>query len=471
MQRIALDVVDCTDAAVAERRQRFRAEMQSALGRPPRLLLVSANPNVTMFVSPYGLEVIGAAAQAELGAEVRIVDPFLPGAFDVMLTASILQFKPDVIGINFRNLDIAYVADIDSKKILSRSCVPALRTVIARIAQARFPRDRVLLGGTGFASAPSEILRRFEMPYGVIGPGAEAIAQFVRCIVLGAGVAEVPGLVTAADDGRPRRPADASWDNDVIPLCSTPHRDILRRRKIFFPLRTTSGCGFRCSYCIEGRSQARKARARPLARIAQELDAIRRQGAVRVMLADGELNAPHSDVYEPVLDLLGEAKLGWRAYCLATPPSPRLLGAMKRSRCEGILLTFDTSADSVLSQIGRPGTVARMVEALESYQAAGLPVSVSLLFGLPGETDATVAQTLALIRRYPGVKFTYSCGARIYPSTPLAAHARDHPANVYRDDSGDPLGVAVYSEPGPPWELARAIRDALAGAGNAERFW
>jgi hypothetical protein len=189
------------------------------------------------------------------------------------------------------------------------------------------------------------------------------------------------------------------------------------------------------------------------------------------MLADGELNAPHSDVSEPVLQLLADANLAWRAYCLAMPPPLRLLRAMKRSHCEGILLTFDTSADSVLSQIGRPGSVAQMVEALESYRAAGLPASVSLLFGLPGETDATVADTLALIRRYPDVKFTYSCGARIYPSTPLAERGRSHPDHVYRDDSGDPLGVAVYSEPAPPWELAASIRDALAGARNAERFW
>lgn len=470
-RRLALEVVRSDGDAVAERRRRSREEMRSALGRPPRVLLVSANPNVTMFVSPYGLEVIGAALEAELGAEVRIVDPFLPGALEVLLTTSILRFKPDVIGINFRNLDIAYVADIDRKKILARTCVPALRSVLARILQAGFARDRVLLGGTGFASAPSELLRGFDLPHGVVGPGAEAITEFVRCTVLGAGVEDVPGLVTAADHGRPRRPADATWDNDLVPLWSMPHRDILRERKIFFPLRTASGCGLRCSYCVEGRSQARKARARPLARIAQELDAIKRQGAVRVMLADGEFNVPYADVYEQVLGLLAEAELGWRAYCLSTPPSPELLRAMKRSRCEGILLTFDTAADSVLSRIGRPGTVARMIEALEGYLAAELPVGASLLFGLPGETDATIAETLALIRSYPSVRFTYSCGARIYPNTPLADHARSHPEHVYRDDSGDPLGVAVYSEPGPPWELAASIRDALAGAGNAERFW
>ncbi len=470
-RRIALDVVRSADDSVAERRRRLRAEMSSALGRPPRVLLVSANPNVTMFVSPYGLEVIGAALEAELGAEVRIVDPFFPGAFELTLTASILRFKPDVVGINFRNLDIAYVADIESRKILSRTCLPALRSVVARILQAGFARERVLIGGTGFASAPSEILRGFDLPYGVVGPGAEAITEFVRRVVLGAGVEDVPGLVTAADNGRPRRPADASWDNDLVPLWSTPHRKILRERKIFFPLRTASGCGLRCSYCIEGRSQARKARARPIARIAEELEAIKGQGAARVMLADGEFNVPYADVYEQVLELLADAELGWRAYCLSTPPSPELLRSMKRSRCEGILLTFDTAADAVLSRIGRPGTVAGMVEALERYVAAGLPVSASLLFGLPGETDATIAETLALIRSYPSVMFTYSCGARIYPNTPLADRARSHPEHVYRDDSGDPLGVAVYSEPGPPWELAALVRDALAGAANAERFW
>ena len=469
--RAALDVLPSAHDAVGERRRRLRAEVQAALGRPPRVLLVSANPNVTMFVSPYGLEVIGASLEAELGAEVRIVDPFLPGSQGLALAAAILRFKPDVIGINFRNLDIAYVADIDRKQIIARTCVPELRQVLARIFQTGFPRERVLIGGTGFASASTDLLRELELPYGVIGPGGEALTEFTRRIVLGAAIDAVPGLVTAADLGRPRRPADATWDNDVLPLCSKPHRDILRDRKLYFPLRTASGCGMRCSYCIEGRSQARKARARPLGRVAEELAAIREQGAERIMLADGELNVPYSDNYAQVLGLIAEAQLGWRAYLLSKPPPPELLRVMKRSRCEGVLLTFDTAADSVLSQIGRPGTVAEMVASLEAYAAAGLPVTASLLFGLPGETDATVAETLALIRAYPSVMFTYSVGARVYPNTPLAERARANPEHVYRDDSGDPLGVAVYSEPGPPWDLAASIRDALAGTSNAARFW
>jgi hypothetical protein len=456
---------------VLERRQQFRAEMRAALGRAPRVLLISANPNVTTFVSPYGLEILAAALVAELDAEVHILDPFLPGTIDFALTAQILRFKPDVIGINFRNLDIAYVADIDSKKILSRSCVPTLRTVLARIRQAGFARTRILLGGGGFAAASADLLRAFDLPYGVIGPGAEAITRFVRAVVLQTSMDDVPGLVTAEDEGRPRRPADATWDNDLVPLCSVPHRTILRERNVFFPLRTSSGCGLRCSYCIEGRSQARKARARAAPRITEELELIQRQGASRVMLADGELNVLYSDVYEHALRLLAEAGLGWRAYCLSIKPAPELLRAMQRSRCEGILLTFDTAADSVLSQIGRPGTVASMVAALDSYAAAKLPVTVSLLFGLPGETDATVAQTLALIRSYPGVKFTYSCGARIYSNTPLAEHARRHPEHVYRDEQSDPLGVSLYSEPGPPWELAALLRGALRDTPNAERFW
>lgn len=464
---------DECDEDLAARRRTFRAELDTALGRPVRVLLISANPNLTTFVSPYGLELLSAALETELGAEVRLVDPFLPGAAPLALTGEILRFRPDVIGINFRNLDLAYAADIDQRKIVAQSCVPALRQVLGRINQAGYPRSRVILGGTGFAAAPLELLRAFELPCGVVGPGAEAIVRFVRALALGLPLDDVPGLVRAdgADRGGSRRAADARWDNELLPRSSMPHREILRQRRVLFPLRTSSGCGLRCSYCIEGQSQARKARARSLARIQDELALIRSQGAERVMLADGELNVTYSEVPQQALGLIADAGLSWRAYLLARRPSPELVHTMRRSRCEGVLLTFDTAADSVLRQVGRPGTVDSMVEALEAYLAAELPITVSLLFGLPGETDATVSQSLALIRAYPRATFTYSVGARIYPSTPLAERARRFPQHVYGERPHDPLAVSVYSEPGPPWELAARVRDALAGTRNAERFW
>lgn len=465
------DVDDGGGDELEARRDAFRAELGAALGRRPRVLLVSANPNLTTFVSPYGLELLAASLEAELDAEVRLVDPFLPGSHGLALTAELLRFAPDVVGINFRNLDLAYAADIERRKIVSQSCVPALRVVLARLAQAHFPRERTIIGGTGLAAAPRELLRAFELPYGVVGPGAESIVRFVRAVVLGASLSEVPGLVTAEDEAPPRRLGDARWDNDLLPRSSAPHRAILRQRRVLFPLRTASGCGMRCSYCIEGQSQARKARARGLARIAAELDLIRGEGAERVMLADGELNTPYSDVHEHTLRLIGDAGLSWRAYCLARRPSPELLQAMRRSRCEGVLLTVDSAADQVLTQIARPGAADTMLAALDDYVTAGLPVTASLLFGLPGETDATLAQTFALVRAYPQVTFTYSCGARIYPSAPLAERARRHPEHVYRERDDDPLAVAVYSEPCPPWELAARVRDALADVRNAERFW
>jgi len=433
-------------------------------------LLVSANPNVPTFVSPYGLEVVGAALQTELDAEVRIVDPFLTKPVKPWLPAIISRFRPDVVGIGFRNLDLIFAADPDQQAIVGRSCLPELGAIVASVLETGFARERILLGGSGFSIAPRELLRRLKLPYGITGPGARACVEFVRATIEGTDPRVTPGLVTG-DAEATFAPDDPSFDLQVVPRDASDHRRILAEKKLPFPLRTSSGCGMRCSYCVEGNIQGRPARARSIASIEKELRWIAGQGARRIIFADGELNAPCCTSRDRVLELVGGMDLGWRAYCLAVAPEDEQLRLMSGSRCEGVLLTVDTGADALLAGIGRPGTVAEMSDALDRYQRAGLPVEATLICGLPGESTSSLDDTVALIRAHPKVQFNYSCGVRVYPHTRLAEHVEKNAwANVYGYGRADPLEISIYSEPEPPWRVREYLAAALAGCGNAAPY-
>lgn len=444
--------------------------MMGERSRSPRVLLLSANPNLPTFVSPYGLEVVGAALRRELDAEVRIVDPFLKEPIRPWLPAILGRFCPDVVGIGFRNLDLIFTADKEQQAVVGRSCLPDLESVVQTVLATGFARERILLGGSGFSIAPRAILRRFGLPYGIAGPGARACVAFVRAVARGAEPGEIPGLVTS-DAAARFTPDEPSFDVEIVPLESSGHRRILAKNNLPFPLRTSSGCGLRCSYCVEGGIQGRPARARSIESIEQELRWIVEQGGKRLIFADGELNAPCLSGRERLLELVSETGLSWRAYFLAVPPSEEQLSLMRASRCEGVLLTVDTGAETVLDGIGRPGTVAEMSDALDRYRSAGLPTEATLICGLPGETFSSIDDTVALVRAHPEVKFNYACGVRVYPNTSLAEHVEEHAwANVYGYGRADPLQISIYSEPEPPWRIREYLDAAFAECGNAAPY-
>ena len=189
------------------------------------------------------------------------------------------------------------------------------------------------------------------------------------------------------------------------------------------------------------------------------------------MLADGEFNSHSPGFGLKLLRRIKKAGLRWRAYGLARRPTPDQLAAIRESGCESLLLTIDSGAERLCGAPGRPG-IDEVGDALDAYLAAGVPVEGALLFGLPGETFETIDETVALIRSFPGVVFNYACGARLYPNTPLATHARGPGAGaVYRQNPDDPMGVEVYSEPAPPWEIEQYLSRKLGAAVNARPLW
>jgi hypothetical protein len=421
---------------------------------------------VPNFVPPYGLEVIGGALGSDLGAEVRILDPFLPPPYGASVAASIRAWRPDVIGIGVRNLDIGWA--VSPAGIAGRSCLRELRTVVDGIRDAAFPLERVLLGGVGFAAAPRQLLDELELPYGVVGPGAVAAAAFTARVMRGEPPGtEVPGLIARGGVAAPV--ADPTADLTVVPTMLCPHRRIARARDLDWPVRASSGCSHRCSYCVESTSQGRPARPRPLAAFEEELDRVAALGPRHVMLADGELNAFGSGHTVAVLRAVQRRQLGWRAYFLPLVPSPEERELLGSPSCRGVVLTVDSGAQPVLDGIGRGISVDAAASALEAWLSLGARPDANLIFGLPGETHATIEETRRFVRAFPQVRFEYSIGARVYPGAPLAAVADAAPGHVY-GTRADRLEVSLYCEPDPPWELAQHLSTVFAEAKNVTQL-
>ena len=184
---------------------------------------------------------------------------------------------------------------------------------------------------------------------------------------------------------------------------------------------------------------------------------------VRFFFADDEFNLPDERLPLGILRGLRERglerRVRWRAYLNPTPVSDELL-ELAATTGGHLSFTVDSAAEAVLRRSQKPFRRRHLDALAERLRWYSLPVDLGLIFGLPGETEATIAETVAFLRRLPGdVDVYYSAGARVYPNTPLAAIATAEPGRVVGDPSF--FAPAVYSSPWPARELARRLRELL----------
>jgi hypothetical protein len=244
------------------------------------------------------------------------------------------------------------------------------------------------------------------------------------------------------------------------------------------PVRTRIGCAMSCCYCVTA-NLARRHSSFSLDDVLSEVGAVVAHAnehgisPVPVFFADDEMNLPDEKHPLALLSALRQRgldeKLIWRGYFNPTPFS-RELARLVRETNGHASLTVDSASDAVLARNRKPFRRKHLDALIALLEEEGVSADLGLVFGLPGETDETIAETAAWVRDLPGrIRVVYSLGARVYPHTPLAEAALERPDLVLGDDPAF-LAPTVYSSPRPPRELARELAEAFSGLPNVSRL-
>ncbi len=228
------------------------------------------------------------------------------------------------------------------------------------------------------------------------------------------------------------------------------------------PLVTSRGCPFRCAHCSSnpGRKTGDPKTQRRLSapRMRDRLDAlVRTHRATRIEVLDELLNVNerHFDAFLDQVTALGvsfDVPNGMRADYL----EPRHFAAMK-----GKVATVSVSAESgvqrvVTEVVGKQLDLPSIDRAAEAAHAAGVPLMIHFMIGLPGETapeiNATLAYAMDLHDRFgahPSVQF-----ATPLPGTALA----------------EGRALPVVADWGPMFQGAPSQPDALVSAESLRKF-
>ncbi|MGH2921577.1 MAG: B12-binding domain-containing radical SAM protein [Gaiellaceae bacterium] len=446
------------------------ARPAAAGSQPPRVLLVHANPFQRVTPVPaYGLERLRTAAEGS-GAEIEILDPYLV-AEDAIAAArtAVERLKPDVIGLGVRIIDDCIVVDRPAANghgpIDVSFLLPEIRELRRALGEAA-PEATFVAGGSGFSACPQECLEFLGVEWGVVGAGEDAFAA----ICAGRPLKQIPGLV--------RRGEERGFDAYHLGFGGPTHRDPLYAPANSFPVRTRIGCAMQCAYCTAAnllRQHRNDDAESVLAEIEQTVHETKERGVGRVPLffADDEFNLP--DERHPIAILRGLAERGltesvtWRAYFNPTPFSDELAELVRETN--GVVsITVDSAAEKVLAEAQKPFRRRHLDALVELLGRHGVAADLGLIFGLPGESEETVAETIEFVRALPPeIEVAYSAGARVYPHTPLSRIAQREPERLVGADDSTFLAPVVYSRPWAPRELARRLEEAFADLPSVNR--
>jgi radical SAM superfamily enzyme YgiQ (UPF0313 family) len=357
------------------------------------------------------------------------------------IAAAITTFTPAAIGLSIRNLDNGdylrprgYIAEAAA---MSGTC-------------RRHSDAPLIIGGPAVSIAPEQMRKRLRADYAITGDGEEALADL---------------LTGLADGGAACRSARLGPESEAA--CSAPHRisdldglslaEIGRwidlrpylRRGSPMPVQSKRGCAFECTYCTYRFIEGPRYRLRnPEAVVAEMSDAVSRWRIPRFEFVDSTFNHP-PDYAMALCEAILRSGLRAELQTMNLNPagtSPELLGLMRRAGFRSVTCAPDSGCDGMLERLHKGFDAEQIARTAAWARETGLSVQWSFIFGGPGETEATVRETLRFIETALGPEDRILCtlGLRIYPRTDLERTARAEGLVTPHDDLIEP---AFYLSP------------------------
>jgi radical SAM superfamily enzyme YgiQ (UPF0313 family) len=386
------------------------------------VLIICTNRNrQPLPVVPYGACIVAEAAERD-GHRVRLLDLMFRGDPLSAIEEALRGFPPDVIGLSVRNLDnndmqapVEFVSELEA---------------IAQAIRRGSPAP-IVLGGPAVGVMPEPLLRHTGASFAVLGDGESAFPALLRALNHGGRVNEAPRTAWL-ENGRyqvgPNAPAE------LVNVAITPefHRWLNLRaysaNMATVPLQSKRGCPFTCIYCTYGISEGRQYRLASPEEVAEAVQRLAAMGCRDIEFVDNVFNAPY-DHAMAISDHLAGRRHGARLTSIELNPAfvdDQLLKSMERAGFIGIGITAESAADPVLAGLQKGYTAAQVERAAEAVRRSRLPCFWLFLVGGPGETEATVAETIAFARRTlrPGDVAFFNVGIRIYPGTEMENIAR-----------------------------------------------
>jgi radical SAM superfamily enzyme YgiQ (UPF0313 family) len=365
-------------------------------------------------IGPVGLDYIAGAAKSS-GIKTELVDLCLEEDYEQALKKYFSSKSPSLIGLSFRNVDDCFWPSAEW-------FVPKLGKITDSIRE--LSDAPIVVGGVGFSIFGKEIIESTGADFGVAGDGEQTIMELYNQLHNGKGFKSIKGLIWRRGDeiicnGK-------SWPEK---LSLAVERDVVNNREYFrrggqCGFETKRGCNRGCIYCADPLAKGPVVRVRQPSEIADEVQNLLNQGIDVLHTCDSEFNIPVEHAFAVCEELIRRGlgnKVQWYTYMTVRPFDSALAQVCKQAGCVGIDFTTDSACPSMLKTYRQTHIKADIETAVRLCRDNGIKVMLDLLLGGPGESPASVAESIEFFKRLEADCFGASLGVRIYPGTGMAS--------------------------------------------------
>lgn len=369
---------------------------------------------------PLGLAFLAGALE-RAGCEVRMMDcvvfPYSPR----WLSESMEAFKPHLVGATAVSMTVDHALTVLNQV---KAIDPSVTTVIGG-PHATFCASRIL------DNTPS-------VDVVVRGEGEASMVALADAVERRKPLSEVPGIAFR-DGGRiVTTPMPPPADLDQLAPPARSHIPLGRYRALGLPvsMTTSRGCPFKCIFCVGRKMVGAKVRYRDPAGVVDEMADLNRLGFHQINLADDLFTADRDHCLAVCSEILHRGlTVKWTSFARVDTVSRDVLTAMRRAGCTTISFGVESGSPEMLRRIRKGITCDQVVAAAALCLECGISPHASFILGLPGETERTLAETLAFGERLEamGVNHGFHILAP-FPGTDVRENLATYDLEILSDD-------------------------------------
>lgn len=162
-------------------------------------------------------------------------------------------------------------------------------------------------------------------------------------------------------------------------------------------LRTARSCPFACSFC-NFPAMAGEHVVSNVENVERQLRYLHSIGTSEIVFIDDTFNVPLSR-FKQILRMMIQRKFHfrWISFFRCSNADEETFDLMKESGCVAVFLGIESGDPQILKNMNKAATIERYKWGMRRLHERGIATFASLICGFPGETEATVMNTLEFL--------------------------------------------------------------------------
>jgi radical SAM superfamily enzyme YgiQ (UPF0313 family) len=329
---------------------------------------------------PLSLAWVAAIAE-RAGHDVTIIDARTLQLTPDQVLGRLKQWKPDILGFMMTTYMVRETLDW------------------IRYLRGGLPKVKVMVGGYNLRVYPEVSVVPSEIDFGCFNSAYYTVPRLLEELEGGRHFDDVPGLIYKPN-GEPVRTQDAPPENfDDYPnparhlLPNELYAEFPTERKNFTVMVTSKGCPRKCLFCEAGRTDYNPRSVETV--IAEIEECYDRYGIREIDIFDYEflINRKRAlgicqEIQKRKLNVL------WACRARIDSVDDELLKEMAAAGCGRIYYGIEAGDQEMLDRVNKGITIEQIRESIKLTKKHGIRALGFFLIGNPGETHATIRQTV-----------------------------------------------------------------------------